>query len=334
VALLEARDLSVTLATAAGPAPVLRGLNLTLERGSRLGLVGESGSGKSMTALALIGLLPDGAHASGSLRWDGQEMLGLADRDWRRLRGNRIAMVFQEPMRSLNPLHRIGAQIAEGLRRHQGLDAARALLRARDLIDRVGLPDPDRRLRQYPHELSGGQRQRVMIAMALACQPDLLIADEPTSALDVTVQAQILDLIDDLAAETGMAVLLISHNLAVIRQRCQAVAVMYGGCIVEQGPTAALFAGGFRHPYAIGLQAALPRLGQSPRRGGARVATIPGTVPDLTAWPAGCAFAPRCALAEAACRVAPPPLSPLAGAHHAACYRLNATGPRDRQNAP
>ncbi len=226
MALLQAEHLRVSLRTHRGSATAVRDVSFALERGDTLGLIGESGCGKSMTALALMGLQPDNATVQGSLRLDGQELLGLPDRDWRRLRGNRIAMIFQEPMTALNPVHRVGAQIAEPLRLHRGLSAQAARQRAIELMARVGIPEPARRIDSFPHQFSGGQRQRIMIAMALACEPDVLIADEPTTALDVTVQQQILALIRELVAERGMALVLSSHDLGLIAQNVRRMLVM------------------------------------------------------------------------------------------------------------
>ena len=239
--LIEVDNLGVRLNTSRGPAQAVRGVSFALKRGETLGLVGESGCGKSVTALALMGLLPDSAVISGSIRLDGGELVGLSDADYCKLRGNRISMIFQEPMTALNPMHTIGHQVAEPLRRHKNCSAAEARREAIALLDRVGLPDAAKRVDAYPHQFSGGQRQRVTIAMALACQPDLLIADEPTTALDVTIQGQILDLIADLVDERGMSMILISHDLGVIAENVQRMMVMYGGTIVESGPTDAVF---------------------------------------------------------------------------------------------
>ena len=316
-ALLEVRDLRVTLATAHGPADALRGVSFTLERGATLGLIGESGCGKSMTALALMGLLPEGARVSGSIRYAGRELTTLDEDALCALRGDRIAMVFQEPMTALNPLHPIGRQVAEPLRLHRGLDASAARAEALRLLERVQLPQARERLAAYPHQLSGGQRQRVVIAIALACGPDLLIADEPTTALDTTVQREVLDLLDELRRDSGMALLLISHDLDVIAARVEQLAVMYAGSIVESGPTRALFERR-AHPYTRGLFAARPRLGTDRR---VPLATIAGRVPALHEMPAGCAFADRCALAVEACRKAPPPGQTVAPAHDVRCIR-------------
>jgi len=320
MALLEVEDLSIRLATARGLAPAVRNLSLGIDRGETVGLVGESGCGKSITALSLIGLLPDRAVVSGSIRFEGRDLVTLPEDDLCKVRGNRIAMVFQEPMTSLNPLHPIGRQVAEPLVLHKGLSARAARERALDLLDRVGLPNPAARLDQYPHQLSGGQRQRVMIAMALACDPDLLIADEPTTALDVTIQGQILDLILDLVEERRMALLLISHDLGVIAQTTQRMMVMYGGIVVEEGPTASVF-GRLAHPYAQGLFAARPSLG-----GGRNTPlnTIPGVVPELADLPKGCPFMERCGIAIAACGEKVPDPVPLGGGHAARCLKAQA----------
>ena len=322
--LLELRDLSVSLASAGGLAPVLTGLDFTLARGQAVGLVGESGSGKSVTALAIMGLLPPRARTRGALRFDGADLLAADEATLCKLRGRRIAMVFQEPMTALNPVRSIGAQISEGLRLHLRLGRAEREARTRRLLDRVGLPAPRFSPDLYPHQLSGGQRQRVVIAMALACKPDLLIADEPTTALDVTIQAQILDLLQELVAEQSMALLLITHDLGVVADRAERVLVMYAGRVIESGPTAAVF-GAMAHPYTSGLFAASPaHAGAHPaaRAPGAprpRLPAIPGTVPDPLHRPPGCSFAPRCPRAQADCTVTPPPLAPVLPAHLAAC---------------
>ncbi len=315
--LLHVTDLRVTLNTARGPADALRGVSFKLERGQTLGLIGESGCGKSITALALMGLLPDGARIGGSMLFDGRELTTLPEDEYCRLRGNRLAMVFQEPMTALNPLHRIGAQIGESLRLHKGLAGAAARAEALRLLERVQLPQAAQRLESYPHQLSGGQRQRVVIAIALACGPDLLIADEPTTALDVTLQREVLDLIAELVREDGMGLLLISHDLGVMADRVQRLLVMYGGTVVESGPTGDVFAR-LAHPYTRGLFAARPRLGVAR---GTRLSTIPGRVPELADMPAGCPFAERCALVIDACRQTLPPAVAVGAAHDARCLR-------------
>ncbi len=318
MALLEVTDLRVRLMTSRGPADAVRGVSFALDRGETLGLIGESGCGKSLTALALLGLLPESAVVSGSIRMDGVELVGRSDAELCKLRGNRVGIVFQEPMTALNPLHTIGHQVAEPLRLHQRMPAAAARREAIALLARVGLPDAARRADAYPHQLSGGQRQRVTIAMALACGPDLLIADEPTTALDVTIQGQILDLIAGLVAERGMALLLISHDLGVIAQNVARMLVMYGGSVVESGPTAAVFAR-MAHPYTQGLFAARPKLGAAP---GTRLVTIAGTVPELADLPPGCPFTDRCRIAIAACRDTSPPAVEVSPGHISRCLRV------------
>ncbi len=296
-------------------AAALHGVDLSLAPGEALGLVGESGSGKSVTWLAALGLLPPHAAVSGSVRLEGAEILGAPASTLDRLRGGRVAMIFQDPASSLNPVLTIGKQIGEALALHRGLDGRARMAEAKRLLDLVGMPDSARRLSAYPHELSGGQNQRAMIAMALAGRPDLLIADEPTTALDVTIQAQILELLASLRKETGMALVLISHDLGVVAETCDRVAVMYAGRIVEEAPALALFEAP-RHPYAEGLIGALPLL-DGPRR---RLTAIPGTVPDPREAPPGCAFAPRCPKAASACAGAVPALTEVGPARRAACF--------------
>ncbi|CAM5785593.1 ABC transporter ATP-binding protein [Ottowia pentelensis] len=320
--LLEVQNLRVDLHTHRGSAPAVRGVGFALERGDTVGLIGESGCGKSMTALALMGLAPENATVSGSVRLHGQELVGLPDRGWRALRGNRIAMIFQEPMTALNPVHRVGAQIAEPLRLHQGLGAAAARRQAIELMERVGIPEPARRVDAYPHQFSGGQRQRLMIAMALACKPDVLIADEPTTALDVTVQKQILALIRELVAEHGMALVLISHDLGLVAQNVRRMLVMYGGSVVEAGQADEVFKHP-AHPYTRGLLAARPNLAQRLHAHRSdRLPTIAGTVPELFALPPGCPFAGRCPFTEEpACSRDAPPRVELSPTHLFQCRR-------------
>jgi peptide/nickel transport system ATP-binding protein len=318
-ALLEVENLGIRLNTSRGPAQAVRKVSFALKRGGTLGLVGESGCGKSITALALMGLLPESAVVSGSIKLDGRELVGLPDADYCTLRGNRISMIFQEPMTALNPMHTVGRQIAEPLRRHKGFSGAAARKEAIALLDRVGLPDAARRVDAYPHQFSGGQRQRVTIAIALACQPDLLIADEPTTALDVTIQGQILDLIADLVAERGMAMILISHDLGVIAENVQKMMVMYGGTVVESGATDAVFSR-MGHPYTQGLFRARPQLGA---KKGTRLKTIAGTVPELADLPSGCPFADRCPLVEDRCRAALPLAVEVGGGHRVRCVRTD-----------
>jgi peptide/nickel transport system ATP-binding protein len=315
--LLAVDDLHVTLETARGLGAALRGVSFAIDRGQTVGLIGESGCGKSITALALMGLLPEGARVGGSIRLDGHELVGLDESGWCALRGRRIGMVFQEPMTALNPLHTVGRQIAEPLRLHLGVSAAQARQRALQLLERVRVPQAARRLDAYPHQLAGGQRQRVVIAIALACGPELLIADEPTTALDATVQREVLDLIADLVAERGMGLLLISHNLAVVARTVRRLMVMYGGIVAEAGPTEGVFER-LAHPYTRALSRSRPRLGL-PR--GTRLATIPGRVPELADLPAGCPFADRCERADDACRAALPQPVVVVDAHLTRCIR-------------
>ena len=319
MSLLDVRNLSVRLHTQRGPANAVSGVSFTLERGETLGLIGESGCGKSITAMALMGLLPERAEVSGSIRFDQQELVGLEDAALRHLRGNRIGMIFQEPMTALNPVHTVGHQVAEPLRLHRGATARAARQQAIALLDRVGIPDATRRFDAYPHQFSGGQRQRITIAMALACGPDLLIADEPTTALDVTIQGQILDLISDLVQERGMALLLISHDLGVIAQNVSRMMVMYGGTVVESGPTPAVFSR-LAHPYTRGLFSARPQLGSTR---GERLSTIAGSVPELVDLPPGCPFFDRCTWAMPNCASTRPPPTELGNAHQASCLRLD-----------
>lgn len=320
--LLEVAHLGVTLATHRGPATAVRDVSFTLQRGETLGLIGESGSGKSITALSLMGLLPDVARASGSVRLDGQELLAMSDSQMCQLRGRRMAMVFQEPMTALNPVHTVGRQVAEPLRLHQKLSAAQAREAAIALLDRVGIPQPAQRFDAWPHQFSGGQRQRITIAMALACNPDLLIADEPTTALDVTVQQQILDLIADLVDERGMSLILISHDLGVISQNVDRMLVMYGGSVVESGATEQVF-GNMAHPYTRGLLAARPRMA-APGQAKQRLQTIHGTVPELVDLPKGCPFAGRCEFTADTCWSVRPDEHELEPGHIVRCLRPEA----------
>jgi peptide/nickel transport system ATP-binding protein len=294
----------------------LRGIDLAIPQGGAVGMVGESGCGKSVTWLAALGLLPSRAEIGGSVKLGGEEILGAPASRLEKLRGGRIAMIFQDPASSLNPVHRIGRQITEALALHRGMGGAPARMEAKRLLDQVGIPDAARRLDAYPHELSGGQNQRVMIAIALAGRPELLVADEPTTALDVTIQAQILELLQSLRREMGMALVLISHDLGVVSEACERVAVMYAGRIVEEAPTARLFAAP-SHPYTRGLLGALPPI-DGPRR---RLSAIPGGVPEPWAMPPGCAFAPRCPQRVEACDAGTPPHLRLEDAHLAACIR-------------
>jgi peptide/nickel transport system ATP-binding protein len=292
-------------------------VGFALKRGATLGIVGESGCGKSVTALAIMGLLPKAsAKVSGKVRFDGVDLLDIADETLRDLRGDRLAMIFQEPLTSLNPAYTIGEQIAEVLVRHRDMTATQARERSIELLRSVRIPSPEHRVDDYPHKLSGGMRQRVMIAMALACNPQLLIADEPTTALDVTIQAQVLELMRTLKQQSDAAVILISHDLGVIAEVCDEVAVMYAGEIVERAPVAKLFEQP-QHPYTIGLLASLPRLDRRVEK----LATIEGSLPDMSALPHGCRFAPRCPFAEKICVSAPPPVVTVGEHHWSRCVR-------------
>ncbi|MEU9042813.1 MULTISPECIES: ABC transporter ATP-binding protein [unclassified Kitasatospora] len=321
--LLAVRDLRVDFAGPHGPVPAVRGVDLTLRRGETLGIVGESGSGKSVTALSVLGLLPGTAQVSGSVRLDGRELVGLPGRELAAIRGRRVAMVFQDPLSAFTPVYRIGDQIAEAVRIHQRVDKATARRRAAELLDLVGIPAPDRALDSFPHEFSGGMRQRAMIAMAVANEPDILLADEPTTALDVTIQAQVLDVLRTARRETGAALVLVSHDLGVIAGTADRVAVMYAGRVVETAAVDELFAAP-HHPYSLGLIGALPRLDG---RGGPLV-PIPGAPAPMAELPPGCPFTARCPLAEEECSTAEPvleavpgPASEGADEHLSACVR-------------
>jgi oligopeptide/dipeptide ABC transporter ATP-binding protein len=319
MALLDIDDLRTVFATDDGREfAAVDGVSFAIEAGRTLALVGESGCGKSVTALSILGLVPPpGRIAGGSIRFEGRELIGAPESELRALRGNAIAMIFQEPMTSLNPAFTIGEQIVEGLVQHRRIDRSRAKARAIEMLERVRIPAPAQRFHEHPHRLSGGMRQRAMIAMALANEPRLLIADEPTTALDVTIQAQILELMQDLQRDTGTAVVLITHDLGVVAEAADTVAVMYAGRIVERASAAALFDEP-QHPYTVGLLGSLPRL-QGER--GARLAAIEGQVPSGAQRPAGCAFAPRCPFVEARCRAEVPALRQVSAGHRSACLR-------------
>ncbi len=332
--LLEIRDLVTEFRTDRGTVRAVDGVSFAIGRGQTVGVVGESGCGKSVTALSVMRLVasPPGRIASGSVRYGGQDLLALPERDMRALRGNRLAMIFQEPMTSLNPVFTVGDQVAEAVRLHQGKSRKDARAVAIEMLAKVGIPAPEHRVDDYPHQLSGGMRQRVMIAMALACKPDLLIADEPTTALDVTIQAQILELLGALQAELGMSILLITHDLGVVAETCTEVVVMYAGRVVEQAPTAALFARP-RHHYTAGLLRSIPSYQPAgpatPYRDGGtaappgarpRLREIRGMVPPLHALPKGCKFVDRCDAAIARCRDEEPALVTLGERHQVRCH--------------
>jgi oligopeptide/dipeptide ABC transporter ATP-binding protein len=318
VALLAVRGLVTVFSSEEGPLAAVRGVSFTLDPGETLGLVGESGCGKSVTALSIIGLLPPTARiAEGSIELDGRDLVGASKRELRRMRGRRIATVFQDSTASLNPLLTVGRQITESLETHLGVSGSEAARRAAELLEEVGVPEPGRRLRQYPHQLSGGLRQRVAVAVALAPNPALLIADEPTTALDVTIQAQLLDLLKREQAEREMALILITHDLGVVAGMADRLCVMYAGRIVEEGPTEAVFAEP-HHPYTLGLLSSVPRLdGEIVER----LPSIPGAPPPLGGLEQGCAFRPRCPFALERCAEEDPALEPAgAGGHAAACW--------------
>ena len=325
-ALLQVHDLQVEFSTRRGVATVLNGVDFQLDSGETLCVVGESGCGKSMTALALLRLIPTppGRIGGGRVLFRGEDLLQASNARMREVRGNRISMIFQEPMTSLNPVFSVGDQIGESLRLHAGLDASQARARAIEMLRQVGIPAPEKRVDEYPHQLSGGMRQRVMIAMALACKPDILIADEPTTALDVTVQAQIFDLLRELQRDTGAAVMLITHDMGAVAEMADRVMVMYAGRVVEQGSTAEVL-GAPKHPYTQGLIDCLPELGSSQR--GDRddredLTEIAGVVPSIWELGTGCAFRERCPQAMARCAAEVPPLKRTGGSHGAACWLL------------
>ncbi len=326
--LLDVRNLMTYFFTTAGLVKAVRGLEFSIDRGETLALVGESGCGKSVTALSLLRLVqPPGRVVEGELLFQGEDLRRLPPNEMRRVRGNRISMVFQEPMTALNPVLTIGEQIAEVLRLHQAASGQEALTGAADLLQQVGIGDPHLRLREYPHQLSGGMRQRIVIAMALACDPDLLIADEPTTALDVTIQAQILDLIKALQKTSGMSIALITHDLGVIAENCDQVAVMYAGQIVETADVRALFKKPL-HPYTRGLLVSIPSLSKHSKT---RLPTIDGSVPDLAHMPSGCRFADRCPDVVDICRNRAPLLKSAGKGRKAACH-LVPEGPEQKKN--
>ncbi|MFB2552688.1 ABC transporter ATP-binding protein [Ensifer soli] len=315
--LLDVRDLTIEIDTRRGPAVIVDGIDLHVDRGETLGIVGESGCGKSLTMLSLMRLLPNRIKvAKGSARFAGRDLQTMSNAELRKVRGGDVGFVFQDPMTSLNPVMRIGAQLAEPLRYHRGLSKQEARKRAGELLRLVGIPGAEERLDAYPHELSGGMRQRVMIAIGLACDPQLLIADEPTTALDVTIQAQIVELVKSLRDRLGMSVVWITHDLALIAGLADRVNVLYAGTVVEDAPVDALFSAP-AHPYTRGLLASIPKLSDSRVD---RLASIGGTPPEPGRRPQGCPFAPRCPLAEPVCHERVPRLEPLAGAHRVACF--------------
>ena len=329
--LLEVQDLKLYFKVKAGHVHAVNGVSFAVKPGERVGVVGESGCGKSVTALSIMRLIPQppGEYAGGSVLFDDEDLLDMSESQMRKIRGSKIGMIFQDPMTCLNPTMTVGGQIAEGLRIHLKVSKDEGIKRAISLLDQVGIPDASRRINSYPHQFSGGMRQRVMIAIALACNPKLLIADEPTTALDVTVQAQILELINGVCNEFGTAVILITHDLGVVAGMTDRVVVMYAGKVVETAPTDELFANP-RHPYTLGLLDSVPRLDE---QRDSILKTIEGAPPDLVHPPTGCPFMPRCAFARAICRTMPP-LDPLPGnsAHRKACW-VDVTDPKEQAYA-
>ncbi|MGI6149246.1 MAG: ABC transporter ATP-binding protein [Firmicutes bacterium] len=317
--LLSVRDLRTYFYTEDGVVPAVDGISFDLERGGTLGIVGESGCGKSVTSLSIMGLIPSppGKIESGEIIFEGQDLVKLSEAEMRKIRGNEISMIFQEPMTSLNPVFTIGNQIMEAIILHQKLDKASARKKAIEMLSLVGIPSPERRVDEYPHQLSGGMRQRVMIAMALSCNPKLLIADEPTTALDVTIQAQILDLMRELQKELGTAIIMITHDLGVIAELVERVVVMYTGVIVESADTKTIFANP-QHPYTQGLLGSIPRLDSDVKR----LQAIPGTVPTPGNFPQGCGFHPRCPYAKSICEAKRPPAFEVGPGHYSACWKM------------
>ena len=319
--ILEIKDLKTYFFTFEGVAKAVDGVSYRLAEGEPLGVVGESGCGKSVTALSVLRLIPipPGRIVSGEVLFKGQNLLHLNEKEMRKIRGNRISMIFQEPMTSLNPVFTVGNQIEETFKLHKGLSKKEALEKTMEMLRLVNIPSPEKSVARYPHELSGGMRQRVMIAMALACNPEILIADEPTTALDVTIQAQILDLMNKLKEELGMAIILITHNLGVIAETVKRVIVMYAGKIVEEAETKTLFDHP-AHPYTMGLLKSIPRLGDKVRRGKVRLNEIPGVVPSLYDLPEGCKFSTRCPFVMDLCREREPDLREIEKNHLVSCW--------------
>ena len=319
MALLEINDLATYFFTQEGVVKAVDGINYEVEEGEVLGVVGESGCGKSVSALSIMRLVanPPGRTVRGQVMFEGEDLLQMDDSEMRGVRGNKISMVFQEPMTSLNPVLTIGRQLTETLELHMGMTKAQSRARAAELLGLVGIPDAENRLKDYPHQFSGGMRQRVMIAMALSCNPRLVIADEPTTALDVTIQAQILELMQDLAAQFGTAMIIITHNLGVVARYAHRVIVMYAGKIIETGDAREIYHNP-RHPYTLGLLASVPRLDERER---ARLEAIEGLPPNLVNLPKGCSFAPRCRFAYERCLEEEPSLSEVADSHNSSCWR-------------
>ena len=317
MAMLEVKDLRTSFFTPAGEVKAVNGVSFNLDHGKVLGIVGESGSGKSVTAYSILQILTHpGRIVGGSIRFNGQELVGLSDKEMRKIRGNKISIIFQDPMTSLNPVYTVGNQLMEAIRIHTGRNREQAKARAAEMLTLVGINEPEKRLKQYPYELSGGMRQRVMIAMALACEPDILIADEPTTALDVTIQAQILELMQDLQKKLGMAIIMITHDLGVIADMCDEVVVMYAGSICERGTADAIFYHP-RHEYTKGLLRSIPNIDSDVKE---RLIPISGTPIDLLYMPSGCPFAPRCERAMKQCLAARAPEVFVGQDHISACW--------------
>lgn len=326
--LLKVENLKTSFFTYAGEVRAVDGVSFEVYPGETIAVVGESGCGKSVTALSIMGLVPEpGRVLAGTILFDGRDLVPLKEEEWQQVRGNDLAMIFQDPMTSLNPVLTIGLQLSEGLRRHQGLSAARARQRAVEMLHLVGIPNPEHRIGQYPHEFSGGMRQRVMIAMALSCDPRLLIADEPTTALDVTIQAQIIELMKKIQEQLDTAIILITHDLGVVARVAARVVVMYAGKIVESGPINRIYHEP-GHPYTSSLLSSLPRLDQKDKQ---RLVPIQGQPPDLLSPPGGCAFNPRCQQAMNICLAAEPPAFAVGEGHRAACWLLDDRAPRGPQ---
>ncbi len=323
--LLEINNLKTSFYTGVGEVQAVRGITFDLRKGEALGIVGESGSGKSVTMMSLMGLLPDNSKiVEGDINFDGTIISSLKEKDMQKIRGNEIGMIFQEPMTSLNPLYSIGNQLMEPLIKHKNMKKEEAFKTAVNILNLVGIPSSEKRMKQYPHEFSGGMRQRVMIAMAICCNPKLLIADEPTTALDVTIQAQILELMKDLKNKINMSIILITHDLGIVADLCQRINVMYGGVLVEKGTVEDIFYSS-RHPYTKGLLRSIPNPNKIVRE---RLKPIEGQPPDLFNPPKGCPFAPRCSKTMRICLSSPPPLFNIEGEHFSACYLNHIEAPK------
>lgn len=324
--LLDIKNLRTTFSTQVGQVRAVRGLNLTVDYGESVGIVGESGSGKSVSMLSVMGLLPVNAHVNAdSIMFDGRELTTMDEREKRKMHGSEIGMVFQDPMTSLNPLHTIGMQLMEPIKLHMGLNKVQARERALEMLKLVNIPSPESRLKQYPHEFSGGMRQRVMIAIALACNPKLIIADEPTTALDVTIQAQILELMQGLKNQLNTSIIMITHDLGVIASMCSRIVVMYGGCVAETGTTREIFYSP-KHPYTWGLLRSIPKAQMDGTH--SKLLPIPGTPPDMLRPPKGCPFAPRCPYAMQVCREYMAPETVLSDTHRVSCHLMHKNAPK------